>query len=913
MRISATLWALVVFLVWGCPVCIADETLPLVNGDFSTVKDGKPAGWKLMGESGGHTLECVGADGRHCAKLTCKVAKEVGKRIADAYMVQNLGFTMKRWDAFEVSIRARMEGSEPGSFHLEFEGGSSYFHKVFAATDQWQVFQTTFRLSKGSVDPGERIELWLRNPGTLYVSNVRIKRLDAAVKFSQQMLIQPSRGKNLVWNGAFGAGPNGWSTFGRYVTGGNLENLHGTIESGDSPVGRNFLRVRMGGEYAESLLELSGSSIGKEVRQDNAWAANLGWIPVEKDAPYTLSAWMRASQSKCFPILGIRYCVKPEEKTEQWLPHFVQLGNCWQEFSFTFKAPSDYCYVLVGPSWDRPERLDVDIAGIQLEKGAAATEFEPHLPVEIGVEPTQPGGIFEMGEPLKLAVGGFNYADRPVSVELRLRAEDFFDDDAPLPSLNLKMHAKSGVRQEIDLPAAWRGVYTISTEYTVEGQKHSQKIRLAVVPKRTVRDTIVGVNHPFVTDYLTKLAQKSGLNWFRLWSAYWQAVEPEKGKYTWEFMDKYYERPLRNGAKVVALLPVAASSQWASEAPESSDKKTLPTREAWAPKDPKDLENFTAEVSRRYAGRIAAWEFLNEPLFAQYSLLSPLGMKRQGWVGAKGYTPADYVRLLKYACDGMKRGNPDCRVIGGMSAQPDNYWELNRQCIEAGALQYLDIYNLHIYPRAAPEELLPALDNLLALMDQHGGRKPLWITEVGYYGMDNPSRSPFYPVDWNWGEAEAMQDERTAAEYTIRLFGILLARSAEKLFIHSAFASWSPNSRRVQCPFFDYGGAPRKMLPAVALFSKLMGDRPKYIGQSVGGGNYCFAFETPERCLVMLWTTGKEKTLPSSIAGAKAMDIMGNLRKQPLTISESPLYLLGGAGKSQAVLGAVKAGLSKLR
>ena len=76
----------------------------------------------------------------------------------------------------------------------------------------------------------------------------------------------------------------------------------------------------------------------------------------------------------------------------------------------------------------------------------------------------------------------------------------------------------------------------------------------------------------------------------------------------------------------MALLPVAASSQWASEAPQSSDKRTLPTREAWAPKDPRDLANFTAAVSKRYVGKIATWEFLNEPLFANYSLLSPLGM-----------------------------------------------------------------------------------------------------------------------------------------------------------------------------------------------------------------------------------------------------------------------------------------------
>ena len=323
MRMNTGLLAVGVFLAGGWLAAVADETLPLKNGDFSAVQDRKPAEWKLMGESAGHTLERVEVDGRPCAKLTYKPGREAGKRIPDAYMLQRLSFTMKRWDAFEVSLRARMEGSENGSFHLEFEGGSSYFHKVFNATSQWQVFKTAFRLSKGSVDPGERIEIWLHSPGTLYVSSICLKRLDAVVKFSESMVVQPSQGKNLVWNGAFGAGPNGWSTCGRYVQGGNLENLHGTVEIRRRARGQELPRCGMGGEYMESLLEVPFSNPGKEVLQGNYWASNFGWIPVEKDASYTLSAWMRASQGKCFPILGIRYCVKPEEKEEKWLPHFV--------------------------------------------------------------------------------------------------------------------------------------------------------------------------------------------------------------------------------------------------------------------------------------------------------------------------------------------------------------------------------------------------------------------------------------------------------------------------------------------------------------------------------------------------------------------------------------------------------------
>ena len=53
--------------------------------------------------------------------------------------------------------------------------------------------------------------------------------------------------------------------------------------------------------------------------------------------------------------------------------------------------------------------------------------------------------------------------------------------------------------------------------------------------------------------------------------------------------------------------------------------------------------------------------------------------------------------------------------------------------------------------------------------------------------------------------------------------------------------------------------------------------------------------------------------LTSTISGTRAMDIIGNLRKQPLTISGSPIYLLGEAGKASAALKARMARVVKVR
>ena len=75
----------------------------------------------------------------------------------------------------------------------------------------------------------------------------------------------------------------------------------------------------------------------------------------------------------------------------------------------------------------------------------------------------------------------------------------------------------------------------------------------------------------------------------------------------------------------------------------------------------------------------------------------------------------------------MKGADPKCRVIGGLGGGPR---QMTRELIDAGILGQIDILNLHMYPGLrAPETFVDEMDALLAMMDVHGGRKPIWITE----------------------------------------------------------------------------------------------------------------------------------------------------------------------------------------
>jgi hypothetical protein len=192
---------------------------------------------------------------------------------------------------------------------------------------------------------------------------------------------------------------------------------------------------------------------------------------------------------------------------------------------------------------------------------------------------------------------------------------------------------------------------------------------------------------------------------------------------------------VKEGVKLMALMPPFPSSQWASEASPDLPSKGYPgerLREAWAPREPQKLGDFVASVVSRYKDRMQVWEFLNEPVYTDYALP---GEKRSGKYPGKTYSIADYVSLLKIAAAGMRKGDPQCKVMGGIGAPPAQF---AREVIEAGCLEQVDIFNLHMYPGSRlPESYLPEMDALLGVMEKHGGRKPIWITEMSYYGADD--------------------------------------------------------------------------------------------------------------------------------------------------------------------------------
>jgi hypothetical protein len=227
--------------------------------------------------------------------------------------------------------------------------------------------------------------------------------------------------------------------------------------------------------------------------------------------------------------------------------------------------------------------------------------------------------------------------------------------------------------------------------------------------------------------------------------------------------------------------------------------------------------------------------------------------------------------------------------------------------IVEGILQHIDILNLHIYPGLrAPETFATAMDDLLAMMDAHGGRKPIWITEFSYYGTDRLPREPFVPASWSWSEGRLLADERQCADYTVRYFLVMLSHGVERIFIHSG-SSGQVNQADFECALFDYGGVPRKLYPALATLTNLLGPSPKSAGSArIGDTGWCAAFETGKQSVVAVWATGEAPAKLPIRGDVTWMNCIGQrLTAAPTQLAASPVYLIGPSGQGARLLAEV--------
>lgn len=726
---------------------------------------------------------------------------------------------------------------------------------------------------------------------------------------------------NLLPNSSFECGEFGWSSIGRRTAwGGDLCGLYGEIDAAQAYDGHHSLKVELG-PGKTPVTHFDGWPADRVV-QAAPLAGNIGWLDAKVGEVMTLSVFMKASRPDVQARLAFFFGPDPRVSaydlaTESAL---VVVDEAWKRYEFTFAATSPDVFIAVGPdltgSPDAAATLWID--AVQVEWNDHATEYAPRQPIELGYQSRHFANVYPAGEPVVLDFTGRSTrgaATIPVTVTL----EDYFGRPLEQTKAAIAVDAEGSGHAPIELPVDAPGFYRGTVAWNIGDHELSETIRLVSLPPFNHRNSVLGVNHAPPTDDLCRMLAKAGILWVRDCSFGWDQLEPVEGQLDFTSSDHQVDRVLASGLKVMALLPAFASAAWASEAPADleahlPDPPPFPpqwARMGYAPRDPETLYRFIDAAVRHFKDRVHVWEFYNEPL-----LITALPSKEHYDLPGADYTTEDYVRLLSGAYRAMKAADPDCLVLGGMQGPPMHQ---AAPFVQSDGLEFVDMYTIHPYGyHFHPEDFIQPMEELLTTMDASPqGRRPMWLTECGYYADDDKPWSPYVAPPGHWSADKLLRDERQAADYFIRYAIVMLAHGAQKIFLHQAIEGALNNGNAtLDCPLWTQQGAPQKLYAAAAALAGIMGPDPRFAAQvrreDAGRGLYAYAFDSGNTGIVAAWAAPQENAAPWGVripADARACNVVGAWEeRESVELGESPVYIVSDTLDAEALAAALAFG-----
>ena len=857
------------------------------NGNFEldADEDNVPDYWKTRGSI--NILQKLtlgpGREGGHSAQLLGERFLDTGSN-AHFMLTQKEIVSLEKGKYYKLTFWAKQSGIRTGTISVGLRSSKNHGKCGFdvminVKRDQWQKFEYVF---KTTCDCSSNCDLqfWYRETGILWVDDVELENTTSQ-SYKPANIQSCIACKNFIYNSGFECGLDGWgsTTTESGMSYGGLDELIGKIDSNIVYQGQNSLRIDLSPETFPQYNFDYFHIVQKKVR--DPLIMNEGWIPVEKDKEYVLSAYLKTDTEGLKARMGIKNFQSKIINTE-----IKNLSTEWKRFSVTVRPESEYCCVVVGPDFNltKQKRGAIWIDGIQFEENSKASSYEPSKPVEIGLELNKTTNIFNSGETIHIISDIRNNKKQNIFVDFKFELLDFFDTRINTISFNKNVEPEMTLSEKTDIGTLPTGFYSIKATINEKNIVIKKKrLRLAVVPKRNIQKSIFGVNHAYGKSNILKLAKSGGIDWCRTWSLMWQEVEPQRGRYDFTKTDFEVKRLVQNYIEILGLIPLP-SNKWSYSSPPylkftSKTHKQL-DKMAYMPKDGSEFAEYIKKIVERYKSEIRYWQILNEPL--GYSLPRK-----------NGYMPIDYLTLEKIAWQTIKELDPLSKVlIGFRGLGSKQLLDDFKSVFDKGILNYCDIITVHCYPELLPPELFEEpLKELNSLMEQYGKKKSIWITEHGYYADDDLETVPTKPMS----PITPLNDEKMQACYAIRFATIARANGVQKIFYHAGNTS-RLNQENLQGIFFEYGGRPRKIYAALSIYANLLPSDAIFEKEiALGDGIKSYLFRLKNDLILVTWKTDAKKSpvIVSSSTNIQTLNFMGNVMpRRKVPIIEYPIYII---------------------
>lgn len=255
--------------------------------------------------------------------------------------------------------------------------------------------------------------------------------------------------------------------------------------------------------------------------------------------------------------------------------------------------------------------------------------------------------------------------------------------------------------------------------------------------------------------------------------------------------------------------------------------------------------------------------------------------------GACGPTPECYMPML----DAVNAASPQATVVAPSLAGMGFKWEWLQQFFAQGGLDRVDAVTAHPYTQPQPaSELGPDLDRLTSMMEEAGGAKPIWLTEMGWATVD----------DW-------VSDEQQAA-YLVQTMATSFGHGVERVYWYEAVdqrsnpADYEGNfglfeSSKALAPLAN---APKRAAVAQSVVAQMLeGREPDGKEEVAGVESYRFT-DGRDDVRVMWVPAGERKVIIESDSDVTITDIYGTesiLKPKSgavsLTLGITPVYVDG--------------------
>jgi hypothetical protein len=270
------------------------------------------------------------------------------------------------------------------------------------------------------------------------------------------------------------------------------------------------------------------------------------------------------------------------------------------------------------------------------------------------------------------------------------------------------------------------------------------------------------------------------------------------------------------------------------------------------------------------------------PLVRFYQIGNEINGQRHFWrrTDGKPGLASEYVEILKASYEIIKRKNPEIQVILGSLGAEDR-GDYLRELLEAGAGEYFDVLDFHIYHpyedfyRIVVEE--ERVGRFVRLMAEYGIERPIWVTEIA-----EPS-----------GGKKGFS-ELTQASNLVKRNVVLMSKGVDKVFTHLFDTRPGRKSgREAHRGLLHYDTTPKLAMRAYTVMTRKIGCCKSVRMDSRGAAKIVTCQLSRGEEVYVMWGKGNS-TVKLGTGRIRITDISGNEAigdAEAIPLKESPIFV----------------------